>query len=159
MAWARIRVNPRGVGVNSRLVCANPQVVGVNWILSQYARGVGGILADEMGLGKTIQTLAFLSTLKAKGAGPGPHLVITPLAVLQVCSPLVFNRSVHSVFYPIEAYAMSTIQSKRTLCLLQERSGVYNPPEAYALSTTGAVSTIHLKRTLCLLQERCLQST
>jgi SNF2 family DNA or RNA helicase len=58
------------------------QVDGVNWILNQYALGVGGILADEMGLGKTIQTLSFLSALKAAGL-PGPHLVVTPLAVLQ----------------------------------------------------------------------------
>ncbi|KAK3280168.1 hypothetical protein CYMTET_11985, partial [Cymbomonas tetramitiformis] len=59
------------------------QVVGVNWILSQYAQGVGGILADEMGLGKTIQTLAFLASLKFKRQLNGPHLIITPLAVLQ----------------------------------------------------------------------------
>ena len=55
---------------------------GVNWIVSQYNLGVGGILADEMGLGKTLETLAFLSALKAAGL-PGPHLVVTPLAVLQ----------------------------------------------------------------------------
>jgi SNF2 family DNA or RNA helicase len=35
-----------------------------------------------VGLGKTIQTLSFLATLKANGV-PGPHLVVTPLAVLQ----------------------------------------------------------------------------
>jgi SWI/SNF-related matrix-associated actin-dependent regulator of chromatin subfamily A member 5 len=35
-----------------------------------------------MGLGKTFQTLAFISHLKAAGL-PGPHLVVTPLAVLQ----------------------------------------------------------------------------
>ena len=35
-----------------------------------------------MGLGKTIQTLSFLSALKAAGL-PGPHLIVTPLAVLQ----------------------------------------------------------------------------
>ena len=58
------------------------QVDGVNWLLKQYALGTGGILGDEMGLGKTIQTLAFLSRLKAAGL-PGPHLVVTPLAVLQ----------------------------------------------------------------------------
>ena len=58
------------------------QVDGVNWILSQYAHGTGGILGDEMGLGKTIQTLSFISALKASGL-PGPHLVVTPLAVLQ----------------------------------------------------------------------------
>ena len=58
------------------------QCEGVNWLLAQYAVGTGGILGDEMGLGKTIQTLAFLSRLKAAGL-PGPHLVVTPLAVLQ----------------------------------------------------------------------------
>ena len=58
------------------------QVAGVNWMLGRYGLGTGGILGDEMGLGKTIQTLAFLSALKAAGL-PGPHLVVTPLAVLQ----------------------------------------------------------------------------
>lgn len=58
------------------------QVDGVNWLLSQYAIGTGGILGDEMGLGKTIQTLVFLSALKASGLH-GPHLIVTPLAVLQ----------------------------------------------------------------------------
>ena len=37
---------------------------------------------QEMGLGKTIQTLSFLAALKHEGV-PGPHLVVTPLAVLQ----------------------------------------------------------------------------
>ena len=58
------------------------QVEGVNWILSQYDLGVGGILGDEMGLGKTLQTLSFLAALKEAGT-PGPHLIITPLSVLQ----------------------------------------------------------------------------
>jgi len=59
------------------------QVKGVNWILSRYALGTGCIVADEMGLGKTIQSLAFIAALKHKGKLPGPHLVVTPLAVLQ----------------------------------------------------------------------------
>jgi len=58
------------------------QVKGVNWLLSRYAFGTGCIVADEMGLGKTIQTLGFLAALKHEGV-PGPHLVVTPLAVLQ----------------------------------------------------------------------------
>jgi SNF2 family DNA or RNA helicase len=40
------------------------QVDGVNWMVKQYNRGVGGILGDEMGLGKTLQALTFLATLK-----------------------------------------------------------------------------------------------
>eukprot|EP00961_Rhodomonas_salina_P041332 556575-Rhodomonas_salina.1 len=35
-----------------------------------------------MGLGKTLQTIAFLCALKEAGL-QGPHLVVTPLAVLQ----------------------------------------------------------------------------
>jgi SWI/SNF-related matrix-associated actin-dependent regulator of chromatin subfamily A member 5 len=57
------------------------QVDGINWIIKQYNLGVGGILGDEMGLGKTLQTLSFIAALKASGL-PGPHLVVTPLAVL-----------------------------------------------------------------------------
>jgi len=50
---------------------------------SWFLRGVGGILADEMGLGKTIQTISFLAGLKHRLQLTGPHLVVTPLAVLQ----------------------------------------------------------------------------
>ena len=58
------------------------QVEGVNWLLSRYNLGTGCIVADEMGLGKTIQSLSFIAALKNEGL-PGPHLVVTPLAVLQ----------------------------------------------------------------------------
>lgn len=59
------------------------QLAGINKMYDWYLRGVGGILADEMGLGKTIQTISFLASLKEILNLPGPHLVITPLAVLQ----------------------------------------------------------------------------
>jgi len=65
-----------------KAVLRSYQVKGVNWLLSRYALGTGGIVADEMGLGKTIQTLSFIAALKHEGL-PGPHLVVTPLAVLQ----------------------------------------------------------------------------
>jgi len=58
------------------------QVTGVNFLLSRHALGTGCIVGDEMGLGKTIQTLSFIAALKNEGL-PGPHLVVTPLAVLQ----------------------------------------------------------------------------
>ena len=57
---------------------------GTRTMLSWCARGVGGILADEMGLGKTIQCITMLATLKHRFNVTGPHLVVTPLAVLQV---------------------------------------------------------------------------
>jgi hypothetical protein len=82
---ARATTTPLTIGPHEGYVNANLrpyQVAGVNWALRQFAAGTGGILADEMGLGKTIQTLAFLACLKANGH-PGPHLVVTPLAVLQ----------------------------------------------------------------------------
>src|SRR6185436_1656887 len=44
---------------------------------------LGGILADDMGLGKTLQTLAWLSWLKARNPKePKPALVICPASVL-----------------------------------------------------------------------------
>lgn len=59
------------------------QVEGIQRINSWFLRGIGGILADEMGLGKTIQTIMFLASCKHKLGISGPHLVVTPLAVLQ----------------------------------------------------------------------------
>lgn len=108
-------VPPRTIGAQEPYLQATLrgyQVEGVNWLLRQYALGMGGLLGDEsiragprsvycpmrlvplahkstvralawtVGLGKTLQTLAFLGALKAAGL-PGPHLVVTPLAVLQ----------------------------------------------------------------------------
>ena len=60
------------------------QFEGAHKLLSWCVRGVGGILADEMGLGKTIQCITMLATLKHRFNVTGPHLVVTPLAVLQV---------------------------------------------------------------------------
>jgi len=57
------------------------QVYGVCWMLNAFEHKAGAILADEMGLGKTIQTLAFLSALKAKGI-EGPHLIVVPLSTV-----------------------------------------------------------------------------
>ena len=59
------------------------QVAGANTLFAWFRRGIGGILGDEMGLGKTVQTITLLAGLKHSGALPGPHLVVTPLAVLQ----------------------------------------------------------------------------
>jgi SWI/SNF-related matrix-associated actin-dependent regulator of chromatin subfamily A member 5 len=59
------------------------QCDGCNKVNSWYLRGIGGILADEMGLGKTIQTIMFIASCKYKLGISGPHLVVTPLAVLQ----------------------------------------------------------------------------
>eukprot|EP00922_Rhytidocystis_sp_ex-Travisia-forbesii_P067669 GHVS01100678.1.p1 GENE.GHVS01100678.1~~GHVS01100678.1.p1 ORF type:complete len:1964 (+),score=383.61 GHVS01100678.1:686-6577(+) len=58
----------------------NYQEDGVEWLIRSFLKG-GGILADEMGLGKTIQTLCFLSYLKAGGV-EGPHLVVVPLSTV-----------------------------------------------------------------------------
>ena len=60
------------------------QFEGARTLCSWCTRGVGGILADEMGLGKTIQCITMLAALKHQFHVTGPHLVVTPLAVLQV---------------------------------------------------------------------------
>ncbi|OII77963.1 SNF2 family N-terminal domain-containing protein [Cryptosporidium andersoni] len=57
------------------------QRFGVHWLLDAFLIKGGAILADEMGLGKTIQTLTFLSCLKALGI-TGPHLIVVPLSTV-----------------------------------------------------------------------------
>ena len=57
------------------------QLKGVKSMISLYQNGLNGILADQMGLGKTVQTIGFLSHLRAKGI-LGPYLVIGPLSTL-----------------------------------------------------------------------------
>ena len=59
------------------------QCDGVATLCSWFQRGIGGILADEMGLGKTIQTIAFIGACKHHLGIAGPHLIVTPLAVVQ----------------------------------------------------------------------------
>lgn len=60
------------------------QLVGVNFLLLLYRKGIGGaILADEMGLGKTIQAITYLTLLKHMDNDPGPHLVVCPASVLE----------------------------------------------------------------------------
>ncbi|XP_052205317.1 protein CHROMATIN REMODELING 19 [Diospyros lotus] len=60
------------------------QLVGVNFLLLLYRKGIGGaILADEMGLGKTIQAITYLTLLKHLEDDPGPHLIVCPASVLE----------------------------------------------------------------------------
>ncbi|KAF3431011.1 hypothetical protein FNV43_RR25741 [Rhamnella rubrinervis] len=60
------------------------QLVGVNFLLLLYRKGIGGaILADEMGLGKTIQAITYLTLLKHLNNDPGPHLIVCPASVLE----------------------------------------------------------------------------
>ena len=43
-----------------RLTLREYQIVGLQWLVTMYERGLNGVLADEMGLGKTIQTIGTL---------------------------------------------------------------------------------------------------
>lgn len=57
------------------------QLLGINWLLMLYRKGISGILADEMGLGKTAQVISFLGRLYEIG-NRGPHLIIVPTSTL-----------------------------------------------------------------------------
>ena len=58
------------------------QLVGLNWLVTMYEKGLNGILADEMGLGKTIQTIGLLAHLAGTEGIWGPHLIVVPTAVM-----------------------------------------------------------------------------
>ncbi|XP_057962074.1 protein CHROMATIN REMODELING 19 isoform X2 [Malania oleifera] len=67
-----------------QLVLKPYQLVGVNFLLLLYRKGVGGaILADEMGLGKTIQAITYLTLLKHLENDVGPHLIVCPASILE----------------------------------------------------------------------------
>lgn len=65
------------------------QVTSFQWQVSAWQAGLPGVLnADEQGLGKTLQTIAFLSWLKAHMANPvsvhsRPILVVAPTSLLE----------------------------------------------------------------------------
>eukprot|EP01035_Chromulina_nebulosa_P018018 gene18018-23657_t len=69
--------------ISSKYAMRSYQIEGLNWLISQYYRGINSILADEMGLGKTFQTIAFITYLLHLNHEKGPHLVVCPLSVLQ----------------------------------------------------------------------------
>ena len=58
------------------------QRVGVQWMATLHAGGIGGILGDDMGMGKTYVTLSYLGGLMRAGTIRNA-LVIAPLSVLR----------------------------------------------------------------------------
>ncbi|KAI8334796.1 SNF2 family N-terminal domain-containing protein [Chlamydoabsidia padenii] len=67
--------------VNPAFTLKSYQLVGVNWMLLLYRKGISGILADEMGLGKTAQVISFLGRLQELGES-GPHMVVVPASTM-----------------------------------------------------------------------------
>ncbi|KAG1122241.1 hypothetical protein G6F42_011665 [Rhizopus arrhizus] len=68
--------------VNPAMTLKDYQILGVNWMLLLYRKGISGILADEMGLGKTAQVISFLGRLNEIGE-TGPHLIVVPSSTIQ----------------------------------------------------------------------------
>ncbi|KAI9315776.1 hypothetical protein BX666DRAFT_347644 [Dichotomocladium elegans] len=67
--------------INPDFTLKDYQILGINWLLLLYRKGISGILADEMGLGKTAQVISFLGRLYELG-NKGPHLIIVPTSTL-----------------------------------------------------------------------------
>ncbi len=58
------------------------QKVGVQWLYTLRALGLGGCLADDMGLGKTVQVIALQSMLQAEGDDQGTDLLVLPASLV-----------------------------------------------------------------------------
>ncbi len=70
----------RGAGIDAQL---RPyQKLGVQWLWTLHALGLGGCLADDMGLGKTIQVIALLALLRSDQEVPATDLVVVPASVV-----------------------------------------------------------------------------
>lgn len=68
--------------VNKEMTLKDYQILGINWMLLLYRKGISGILADEMGLGKTAQVISFLGRLYELGK-KGPHLIVVPSSTIE----------------------------------------------------------------------------
>lgn len=68
--------------VDEDITLKDYQILGVNWMLLLYRKGISGILADEMGLGKTCQVITFLGRLNELGDS-GPHLIVVPSSTIE----------------------------------------------------------------------------
>ncbi|MEO6393136.1 MAG: DEAD/DEAH box helicase, partial [Pyrinomonadaceae bacterium] len=58
------------------------QKAGFDWLYFLHDYGFGGCLADDMGTGKTVVTLAFLQSLKERGLGKTPSLLVVPRSLI-----------------------------------------------------------------------------
>ena len=58
------------------------QKIGVQWLWTLMALGMGGCLADDMGLGKTIQVIALLSMLRLDPDESGVDLLVVPASLV-----------------------------------------------------------------------------
>jgi SWI/SNF-related matrix-associated actin-dependent regulator 1 of chromatin subfamily A len=68
--------------INKDMTLKDYQILGINWMLLLYRKGISGILADEMGLGKTAQVISFLGRLYELGE-QGPHLIVVPSSTIE----------------------------------------------------------------------------
>lgn len=58
------------------------QKAGYDWLHFLHEFKFGGVLADDMGLGKTVQVLAFLLSLRERGAAERADLIVLPRSLL-----------------------------------------------------------------------------
>lgn len=77
------------------------QLVGLNFLAFNWAKGMNVVLADEMGLGKTVQTVAFINWLRHGRGQQGPFLVAVPLSTMPAWADTfdLWAPDVHYVVY------------------------------------------------------------
>lgn len=132
--------------VNKEMTLKDYQLLGVNWMLLLYRKGISGILADEMGLGKTAQVISFLGRLYEIGEN-GPHLIIVPSSTMEnwlreikrFCPKLTVGLYHGSVAERIE----------KRYELLEDREDYQVIVTTYNIATSNADDRAFLKKLKC----------
>lgn len=109
------------------------QVVGLNFLAFNWAKGMNVVLADEMGLGKTVQTVAFINWLRHDRGQQGPFLVAVPLSTMPAWADTfdLWAPDIHYVVYNGNTNARNVIKDYELI-----PDGNVRHPKFHVLLTT-----------------------
>lgn len=109
------------------------QMMGLNFLAYNWAKGKNVVLADEMGLGKTVQTVAFINWLRHARDQQGPFIVVVPLSTMPAWADTfdLWTPDINYVVYNGKQEARNVIKEYELLV-----DGNIRRPKFHVLLTT-----------------------